>query len=191
MSNGLSNILLIYRDYLKKLFPQSLSYVIDGDLIIKIPNKKIIKLLSFLKNHTQSQYKVLSDICAVDYPWKKNRFEVVYNILSIAYNSRLTIILSAEEKTSIASICSIYSAAGWFEREIWDMFGIYFTNHQDLRRILTDYGFKGHPLRKDFPLTGFVEVRYANNEKRILAEEVSLAQDYRTFYFNNNWNKTI
>lgn len=191
MSNGLSNILLIYRDYLKKLFPQSLSYIVDGDLIIKIPNKKIIKLLSFLKNHTQSQYKILSDICAVDYPWKKNRFEIVYNILSIAYNSRLTIILSAEEKTSIASICSIYSAAGWFEREIWDMFGIYFTNHQDLRRILTDYGFKGHPLRKDFPLTGFVEVRYANNEKRILAEEVSLAQDYRTFYFNNNWNKTI
>jgi NADH/F420H2 dehydrogenase subunit C len=191
MTNNLSNILLIYRDYLKKLFPQTIGYVVNGDLIIKIPSRKIIKLLSFLKNHTQSQYKVLSDICAVDYPWKKNRFEVVYNLLSIAFNSRLTVVLSVEEKVAVESITSIYSAAGWFEREIWDMFGIYFTGHQDLRRILTDYGFKGHPLRKDFPLTGFIEVRYVNNEKRILAEEVSLAQDYRTFYFNNNWNKTI
>jgi NADH/F420H2 dehydrogenase subunit C len=191
MTNNLSNILSIYRDYLKKIFPQTIGYVINGELIIKVPHKKIKKILSFLKNHTQSQYKVLSDICAVDYPWKKNRFEVIYNILSIAFNSRLTLILSVEEKTSVESISAIYSAAGWFEREIWDMFGIYFVGHSDLRRILTDYGFKGHPLRKDFPLTGFIEVRYVNNAKRILAEEVSLAQDYRTFYFNNNWNKTI
>lgn len=189
MAQNLLNILILYRDYLKKLFPQTIGYIINGELIIKVPQNKIKKILNFLKNHTQSQYKVLSDICALDYPWKKNRFEIVYNILSIAYNSRLTLSVSVDEKTSVESITSIYSVAGWFEREIWDMFGVYFKGNSDLRRILTDYGFKGHPLRKDFPLTGFIEVRYINNEKRILAEEVSLAQDFRTFYFNNNWNK--
>lgn len=189
MAQNLLNILILYRDYLKKLFPQTISYIINGELIIKVPQNKIKKILNFLKNHTQSQYKILSDICALDYPWKKNRFEIVYNILSISYNSRLTLSTSVDEKTSIESITSIYSVAGWFEREIWDMFGVYFKGNSDLRRILTDYGFKGHPLRKDFPLTGFIEVRYINNEKRILAEEVSLAQDFRTFYFNNNWNK--
>lgn len=189
MAQNLLNILILYRDYLKKLFPQTISYIINGELIIKVPQNKIKKILNFLKNHTQSQYKILSDICALDYPWKKNRFEIVYNILSISYNSRLTLSTSVDEKTSVESITSIYSVAGWFEREIWDMFGVYFKGNSDLRRILTDYGFKGHPLRKDFPLTGFIEVRYINNEKRILAEEVSLAQDFRTFYFNNNWNK--
>ena len=189
MAQNLLNILILYRDYLKKLFPQTISYIINGELIIKVPQNKIKKILNFLKNHTQSQYKILSDICALDYPWKKNRFEIVYNILSISYNSRLTLSASVDEKTSVESITSIYSVAGWFEREIWDMFGVYFKGNSDLRRILTDYGFKGHPLRKDFPLTGFIEVRYINNEKRILAEEVSLAQDFRTFYFNNNWNK--
>lgn len=189
MTQNLLNILILYRDYLKKLFPQTTGYIINGELIIKVPQNKIKKILSFLKNHTQCQYKVLSDICALDYPWKKNRFEIVYNILSIAYNSRLTLNITVDEKTSVESITSVYSVAGWFEREIWDMFGVYFKGNSDLRRILTDYGFKGHPLRKDFPLTGFIEVRYINNEKRILAEEVSLAQDFRTFYFNNNWNK--
>lgn len=191
MSNNISNILLIYRDYLKKIFPQTIGYIINGKLIIKIPAKKLKKNLNFLKNHTQSQYKVLSDICAVDYPWKKNRFEIIYNILSITFNSRITVLTNINEKTFIESILNIYKTAGWFEREIWDLFGIYFLGHPDLRRILTDYGFKGHPLRKDFPLTGFVEVRYINNAKRILTEEVSLAQDYRTFFFNNNWNKII
>jgi NADH:ubiquinone oxidoreductase subunit C len=126
-----------------------------------------------------------------NYIWKKNRFAVVYNLLSILYNTRVTITVFIDEKTPLESISTIHNTASWFEREIWDLFGIFFTQHSDLRRILTDYGFKGHPLRKDFPLTGFIEVRYFNNEKRILAEEVSLAQDYRAFYFNNNWNKTV
>lgn len=189
MIQNISHILLFYRDYLKKLFPQTIGYIINGELIIKVPQTKITKILNFLKNHTQSQYKILSDICALDYPWKKNRFEIMYNILSIAYNSRISLSISIDEKNFIDSIAFIYSVAGWFEREIWDMFGVYFKGNADLRRILTDYGFKGHPLRKDFPLTGFIEVRYISNEKRILAEEVSLAQDFRTFYFNNNWNK--
>ena len=189
MKNHLVNI--IYRDYFKKLFPQTIGYIINSELIIRIPNNNIKRILYFLKNHTQSQYKVLSDICAVDYPWKKNRFEIVYNLLSLRFNSRITIVTAVEEKSIVESIVTIYNVAGWFEREIWDMFGIFFSGHNDLRRILTDYGFKGHPLRKDFPLTGYIEVRYISNEKRILAEEVSLAQDYRTFYFNNNWNKTL
>ena len=183
------NILLIYRDYLKKLFPYIKGSLINGQLIIKIPNNKLLNIINFLKKHSQSQFKVLSDICATDSPWKQNRFKIYYQLLSIKFNTRLTILLSVEEKISVNSIVNIYNSASWFEREIWDLFGIYFINHPDLRRILTDYGFKGHPLRKDFPLTGYIEVRYISNEKRILAEVVSLAQDYRTFYFKNNWNK--
>jgi NADH:ubiquinone oxidoreductase subunit C len=187
MKNNLSRILTIYRDYLKKIFPQLIGYVINGDLFIKIPSNKIINFLSFLKKHTLGQYEVLSDICALDYPWKKKRFEIIYNLLSTSYNTRLTLILSTEEAKFLETIKYIYKNADWLEREIWDLFGIFFINHKDLRRILTDYGFKGHPLRKDFPLTGFIEVRYYNIEKRILVEETSLSQKYRSYFFNNNW----
>jgi len=130
-------------------------------------------------------------MCGVDYPEKKNRFEVIYNLLSISYNSRITVSVSVDEKTPIDSVTPIFSGADWLEREVWDMFGIFFLGHKDLRRILTDYGFKGHPLRKDFPLTGYVEVRYSDSEKRVITEEVSLTQDYRTFIFDNNWNTTL
>ena len=182
------NILLVldnYRVDLKKFFPSVISYIINGELIIKIKHNKILRILEFLKKNTNSQYKVLSDICAVDYPFQKKRFEIVYNLLSITYNSRISIITFIDEKTPVDSCINLYPAAGWFEREIFDMFGIFFIGHNDLRRILTDYGFKGHPLRKDFPLTGFTEVRYYDFDKRIILEEVSLAQDYRTFYFDN------
>ena len=191
MTKNTVKILLNYRNYLKKLFPFIIGYVVNGELILKVSSKNVKNFIYFLKKHSLSQYKILSDICAVDYIWKKNRFAVVYNLLSILYNTRVTITVFIDEKTPLESISNIHNTASWFEREIWDLFGIFFTQHSDLRRILTDYGFKGHPLRKDFPLTGFIEVRYFNNEKRILAEEVSLAQDYRAFYFNNNWNKTV
>ena len=191
MNQNSLKLLLNYRNYFKKIFPYSLSYVLNGDLFIKVPFKHIFKICFFLHQHTQSQFKVLSDICAVDYPWKKNRFELFYNFLSISYNTRLTVICTLNEKNNIDSISSIFKVATWFERELWDMFGIFFFNNLDLRRILTDYGFKGHPLRKDFPLSGFIEVRYYHNEKRILVEEVSLTQDYRTFYFGNSWSKNI
>ncbi len=191
MTKNTVKILLNYRNYLKKLFPFIIGYVVNGELILKVSSKNVKNFIYFLKKHSLSQYKILSDICAVDYIWKKNRFAVVYNLLSILYNTRVTITVFIDEKTPLESISTIHNTASWFEREIWDLFGIFFTQHSDLRRILTDYGFKGHPLRKDFPLTGFIEVRYFNNEKRILAEEVSLAQDYRAFYFNNNWNKTV
>ena len=185
-----NTVLLNYRDYIKKIFPQLLGYLINGELILKVSALKITRLLRFLKHNTNSQYKILIDICAVDFPYKKNRFEIIYNLLSLTYNSRITISTFVNEKSIALSCTNIYSAAGWFEREVWDMFGIFFIEHYDLRRILTDYGFKGHPLRKDFPLTGFTEIRYYDSEKRIILEEVSLAQDYRTFYFDNTWSRT-
>lgn len=182
-------ILTVFRNYIKKNFPQTLCYIVNNELYLKIQVSKLLKIIKFLNMHTKTQFKSLSDLCSVDYPWKKNRFQLFYNLLSITYNSRIGIFFNINEKNFVNSITSIYKAAGWFEREIWDLHGIYFLGHNDLRRILTDYGFKGHPLRKDFPLTGFFEVRYLNNLKRITLEEVSLTQDFRIFYFNNNWNK--
>jgi NADH/F420H2 dehydrogenase subunit C len=189
--NSLTLLLINFRNYLKKIFPQILIYIFNGDFFIKVPVQNLTKFIFFCKNHSQTQYKILSDICAVDYPWKKNRFKLFYNLLSIQFNSRVIIIISTDEQNGIKSISDSFNVANWFEREIWDLFGIYFYNHPDLRRILTDYGFKGYPLRKDFPLTGYIEVRYFYNEKRILVEETYLTQEYRTFYFNNSWNKNI
>ena len=180
-----------FRNYLKFLFPQSLSYIINGDLYVKIPSSKLFQFSTFLNLHSNAQYKVLTYICAIDFPWKKKRFQVFYNLLSIRFGSRINVFVEVDEQTSIKSVFPIFKVAGWFEREVWDMFGIYFTDNPDLRRILTDYGFKGHPLRKDFPMSGYTEVRYFHNEKRILVEEVSLTQDYRTFYFNNSWHINI
>ena len=157
-----------------------------NETILYVYPEHLTAFLLFLRDHMNTQYKVLIDVTAIDYPSRAFRFEVVYNLLSIEYNSRIRIKTCIDEITPLNSSTLVYSSAGWWEREVWDMFGIFFSGHPDLRRILTDYGFKGHPLRKDFPLTGFIEVRYINNEKRILAEEVSLAQDFRTFYFNNN-----
>jgi len=184
-------LFLNYRDYLKQLFPQLISYLLNGEFFIKVPFNKLPRFLYFLKNHTQSQFKILSDISAIDYPWISNRFQIFYNVLSIAYNARLTISIHFPEQCSIHSISHIYSIAGWFEREIWDLFGISFVKNFDLRRIVTDYGFKGHPLRKDFPLTGYIEVLYSFNQKRIVVRETSLSQEYRIFYFNNSWNRQI
>jgi NADH-quinone oxidoreductase subunit C len=176
-----------YRDYLRSLFPKLFGYMVNGELVLKVSPKKLKNILIFLKNHTQCQYKVLVDICGIDYPEKKKRFEVVYNLLSLTHNSRITVTTSVDEITPLDSVTSVFSSADWLEREVWDMFGIFFINHNDLRRILTDYGFRGHPLRKDFPLTGYVEVRYDDTQKRVVTEKVSLAQDYRVFTFNSNW----
>lgn len=181
-------LFLNFRNYLKQLFPQSWGYSLTGELFIKIPFNKLFNFLFFLKKHSQSQFKSLSDICGLDFPWKKNRFEIFYNLLSLTFNSRIMINICFNEKSSILSIENIFKIATWFERELWDLFGIYFTNNKDLRRILTDYGFKGHPLRKDFPLSGYVEVRYFFNEKRIIVETLNLTQEYRLYFFNNSWN---
>jgi NADH-quinone oxidoreductase subunit C len=123
----------------------------------------------------------------VDYPGRPERFEVVYQLLSIRLNRRVRVKVTADETTPVPSITSIFSSAGWYEREVWDLFGIYFADHPDLRRILTDYGFDGHPMRKDFPLTGYVEVRYDEDRKRVVYEPVRLKQEFRTFDFLSPW----
>uniref|UniRef100_A0A075D4W4 NADH dehydrogenase [ubiquinone] iron-sulfur protein 3 n=1 Tax=Buxbaumia aphylla TaxID=70128 RepID=A0A075D4W4_BUXAP len=150
----------------------------------------LFQLLWFLKYHTNTRFQVLVDICGVDYPSRKQRFEVVYNLLSIQYNSRIRVQTSVDEITSICSAVRIFPSAGWWEREVWDMFGVHFSNHPDLRRILTDYGFEGHPLRKDFPLSGYVEVRYDDSEKRVVSEPIEMTQEFRYFNFASPWEQS-
>jgi NADH-quinone oxidoreductase subunit C len=127
------------------------------------------------------------DVCGVDYPSREERFEVVYNLLSLTHNRRIRVKVAASEDTPVPTVVEVFSSANWWERETWDMYGIAFRDHPDLRRILTDYGFQGHPLRKDFPLTGYVEVRYDDEQKRVVYEPVKLPQDWRTFDFLSPW----
>jgi NADH dehydrogenase (ubiquinone) Fe-S protein 3 len=141
----------------------------------------------FLKNHTNTQFKMLIDITAVDYPSRQSRFEVVYHLLSLQYNTRLRVKVPVSENMAIDSVTFLFPTANWFERETWDMFGVCFLNHPDLRRLLTDYGFEGHPLRKDFPLSGYVEFRYDDSKKRVVSEPIELSQDFRFFDFSSPW----
>lgn len=152
-----------------------------------VHSEYVYPLLYFLKNHSNARFRILVDVCGVDYPSRKKRFEVVYNLLSVQFNARIRIKTSVDEITPLNSVVSIYPSAGWWEREVWDMFGVYFSNHPDLRRILTDYGFEGHPLRKDFPLSGYLEVRYDDSEKRVISEPIELAQEFRYFDFPSPW----
>ncbi|KAL6040700.1 hypothetical protein STEG23_006980 [Scotinomys teguina] len=157
------------------------------ELEICIHPDGLIPTLTFLKDHTNAQFKSLADMTAVDVPTRQNRFELVYNLLSLRFNSRIRVKTYADELTPIESIVSVHKAANWYEREVWDMFGVFFVNHPDLRRILTDYGFEGHPFRKDFPLSGYVELRYDDEVKRVVAEPVELAQEFRKFDLNSPW----
>lgn len=182
-------ILKKFSQYLLKLLPIINYTLYKDELCINITSTRVIPILFFLKNHTNSQFKVLSEICVIDYINKEKRFEIVYNLLSIRFNSRLKIKTTVDALQPVYSITALYRAANWCEREIWDMFGIFFLDHPDLRRILTDYGFEGHPLRKDFPLSGFLEVFYNELKKRVVYEPVNLSQQYRLFEFNNPWNK--
>ena len=161
---------------------------IVGDQLVAIAEKEdIAKLLVFLRDDVNCQFKQLMDICGVDYPERPQRFEVVYNLLSLVHNNRVTVKVMLDDNSSIPSVSKVFSSADWWEREIWDLFGIFFSGHPDLRRILTDYGFDGHPLRKDFPLTGYVEVRYDDAQKRVVYEPVKLTQEYRDFDFLSPW----
>ncbi|RYE27715.1 MAG: NADH-quinone oxidoreductase subunit C [Sphingobacteriaceae bacterium] len=143
----------------------------------------------FCRDHINTQYKMLVDLTAIDYPSREARFVVVYNLCSHAYNCRLRVKTNVDEITPLESCTQVFSSASWWEREVWDMFGIFFSNHPDLRRILTDYGFTGHPLRKDFPLSGYVEVRYDDSEKRVISEKVQLSQEFREFDFSSPWEQ--
>lgn len=158
-----------------------------GELMLQVSADAIIKLLTFLRDDSTCQFKVLIDICGVDYPDRSPRFDVVYNLLSLTLNQRIRVKVQAAEDSPVPSVAGVHKGAGWFEREAWDMYGIMFDKHPDLRRILTDYGFEGHPLRKDFPLSGFVEVRYDDAEKRVVYEPVKLTQEFRTFDFMSPW----
>lgn len=151
------------------------------ELVIYVPPSGVVPLMSFLKYHTAAEFTQISDITAVDFPTKDQRFEVVYNLLSVRHNSRIRVKTYADEATPVPSVTGLFEGALWYEREVYDMFGVFFTGHPDLRRIMTDYGFDGHPLRKDFPLTGYTELRYDEEKKRIVIEPLELTQAFRNF----------
>ena len=157
------------------------------ELTLRVRREAIVKVLTFLRDDVNCQFKQLIDVCGVDYPEREDRFEVVYHLLSLTQNLRIRVKVTTDEETPIASVTDVFSAADWWEREAYDLYGIYFSDHPDLRRILTDYGFEGHPLRKDFPLTGYVEVRYDDEQKRVVYEPVKLTQEFRTFDFLSPW----
>ena len=164
---------------------------IDNDeLLIEVDEKDIVDVVQFLRSNENCKFKQLIDIAGVDYPENEKRFELVYLFLSHENNLRIKLLIKFETDQSINSLTKIFPSANWMEREVFDMYGIKFKNHPDLRRILTDYGFKGHPLRKDFPLTGFNEVRYSEKEKKVIYEPVKLEQNYRNFDFESPWEGT-
>lgn len=158
-----------------------------GELTLLVEREQIARVLRFLRDDGRCRFEILIDICGVDYPERAERFEVVYHLLSPRLNQRIRVKLSTDDVTPVASVVEVFAAANWFEREAYDMYGILFSGHPDLRRLLTDYGFQGFPLRKDFPLTGYVEVRYDDEKKRVVYEPVKLTQEFRTFDFESPW----
>jgi len=174
-----------------ELTTKILSSKIKHDQInICIEDNNLSEVMIFLKTHTSTKFKQLIDITAVDYPERDKRFKMVYLLLSHEKNSRIKIEFDMKEGEIISSLTSIFPSANWMEREVFDMYGVEFNDHPDLRRILTDYGFKGHPLRKDFPLTGFNEVRYSEEDKKVIYEPVKLEQNYRNFDYESPWEGT-
>jgi NADH-quinone oxidoreductase subunit C len=161
-----------------------------GELTLVSNGDSIVELLTFLRDDPKCGFVSFIDICGVDYPARAKRFDVVYHLLSPKQNVRIRVKVATAEEEPVPSACSVYPGADWFEREAWDLYGILFTGHPDLRRILTDYGFEGHPLRKDFPTTGFVEVRYDDSVKRVVYEPVELRQEFRNFDFLSPWEGT-
>jgi NADH dehydrogenase (ubiquinone) Fe-S protein 3 len=172
---------------LVKILPVFKIQIHQKDITLVVKKEYVKNVLVFLKNHTNCQFKMLTCISAVDYPAVKYRFTIVYELLSVRYNVRIRVKTFTDELTPINSVESVYLAAGWYESEIWDMFGVFFSNHSNLVRLLTDYGFEGYPLRKDFPLSGFVEVSYDYTRKRVSNERVELSQEYRAFKFASPW----
>jgi NADH-quinone oxidoreductase subunit C len=162
----------------------------NKELVIFARRAEIHNIISFLKDDPLCKFSTLIDLCGVDYPGRERRFEVVYHLLSMSHNTRVRIKVRTNETEPVHSISSIFPNANWYERETFDMFGILFDEHPDLRRILTDYGFEGYPLRKDFPLSGFVEVRYDEERKSVVYEDVDLPQEYRSFDFTSPWEGT-
>jgi NADH-quinone oxidoreductase subunit C len=157
------------------------------ELTIRVERERLARVLEFLRDDKRCCFTVLCDLCGVDHPDRAQRFDVVYNLLSVTLNQRIRLVVTTDEELPVPSAVPLFSSAGWWEREAWDLFGIFFEGNPDLRRILTDYGFDGHPLRKDFPLTGYVEVRYDDEQKRVVYEPVRLKQEFRSFDFLSPW----
>jgi NADH-quinone oxidoreductase subunit C len=158
-----------------------------GELTLHVHTSAIVRVLIYLRDQPNCQFKMMVDLCGVDYPEREERFEVVYHLLSLKHNQRVRIKVTTDEGTPVPSVTGVFGAANWYEREVWDMYGVYFAEHPDLRRLLTDYGFEGHPMRKDFPQTGYVEVRYDEEQKRVVYEPVALRQDWRSWDFLSPW----
>ncbi|KAL5021842.1 hypothetical protein ScPMuIL_000997 [Solemya velum] len=179
-----------FGQYVAECMPKYIQkvHVANGDeLDIMICPDGVIPVLTFLKDHHNAQFLSLADIAGLDVPTRQYRFEIVYNLLSLQYNSRIRVRTYTDELTPIDSLCDVFMGANWYEREIWDMYGVFFANHPDLRRILTDYGFEGHPQRRDFPLTGYVEVRYDDEVKRVVVEPLEMTQEFRKFEYSSPW----
>ena len=176
-------------DYITAAMPQDVlrHEIINDALVLHARRDAIVQILTYLRDQPTCKFKLLVDVCGVDFPERENRFDVVYNLLSLTQNQRIRVKIQTDEKTLVPSVTGIFSSANWYERETWDLFGIPFSDHPDLRRIMTDYGFEGHPLRKDFPLTGYVEVRYNDEQKRVVYEPVKLTQEFRNFDFLSPW----
>ncbi|MEO1090797.1 MAG: NADH-quinone oxidoreductase subunit C [Pseudomonadota bacterium] len=176
-------------DALSQAFPDDVvATSMDRDeLTVDIHAEAVRRVLTWLRDEPSALFQELVDVCGVDYPMRDRRFDVVYHLLSLKYNQRLRVKLQTGEDAPVPSVQSVFATAGWFERETWDMYGVLFSDHDDLRRILTDYGFEGHPLRKDFPVTGHVEMRYDDEQKRVVYEPVKLRQDWRSFDFLSPW----
>ncbi|KAH8304046.1 hypothetical protein KR018_010996 [Drosophila ironensis] len=170
-------------------YVQKVQLTAGDELEVLIAPEGVVPVLQFLKDHHQGQFTNLVDIAGVDVPCRKYRFEVVYNLLSLRYNSRIRVKTYTDELTPLDSACEVHKAANWYEREVWDMYGVFFANHPDLRRILTDYGFEGHPQRRDFPLSGYVELRYDDEKKRVVCEPLELAQEFRKFDLSAPWEQ--
>lgn len=172
---------------LNQIIPSIADNFCKSEKSIFLVHNQVFFTLSCLKHHLNYQFCILSCISGVDFLYSKYRFSVVYELLSLTFNSRIRIKTFVNEITPINSVTNVYQNAGWWEREIWDLYGVYFKNHKDLRRILTDYGFEGFPMRKDYPLSGFIELRYDQNKKRIIVETIELSQEFRFFSFESSW----
>jgi NADH-quinone oxidoreductase subunit C len=164
--------------------------IVRDELTVTVKASEIVRVVKFLRDDARCEFRSIIDITAVDWPSREDRFDVVYHFLSPTKNARVRIKVEVDETTPVASIIEVFPGANWFEREVYDLYGVLFTGHPDMRRLLTDYGFEGHPLRKDFPLTGFVEVRYDDELKRVVYDRVRLAQEFRNFDFLSPWEGT-
>ena len=188
MSSSLKNLEKLINSELSSKIKSSI--IENNELLVETDEAELLDVVQFLKSNEECKFKQLIDIAGVDYPENEKRFELIYLFLSHEHNLRIKLLIKFQINQTIVSLTKIFPSANWMEREVFDMYGIKFKNHPDLRRILTDYGFKGHPLRKDFPLTGFNEVRYSEKEKKVIYEPVKLEQNYRNFDFESPWEGT-